>query len=125
MGRGTGNPRRAEIRGGKCGPKYLSELPDTTDWGWTANVREATLLSQETRVKPSRNRPECLSTVQESREILQALAGRSSQLVRALQFVFRNRGECPSFQDLRVPPILGTHLNIIKEKPFILLKERF
>src|SRR5262249_11880483 len=31
----------------------------------------------------------------------------------------------PSFQDLRVPPIVGSHLNIIKEKPFILPKERF
>jgi hypothetical protein len=63
--------------------------------------------------------------VRRLREAVQALAGRSTRLVRVLQFLFLDGAKDASVQDLRVQPSLASHRNIIDEKPFFLPKERF
>jgi hypothetical protein len=73
----------------------------------------------------SRSRLRGVQPVQGFGEMVQALAGRSSRLVRALEFLFCDGAKGAAFQDLRIQPILASHRNIVPEKPFFLPTERF
>ena len=59
------------------------------------------------------------------RQTLRPIFALDSKLLRSLEFLFLNREEGLSFQDLRVQPQVAAHCNPFGEEPFLLPRERF
>ena len=59
------------------------------------------------------------------KETLRDLPSQNPRVLAALDFLFADGAERASLQDLRIPPLLAAHRNLISAEPFVLPKERF
>ena len=58
-------------------------------------------------------------------ETLRSVFSRNPRLLPAFDFLFPNAAESLSFRDLRIPPVVAAHRNLVSAEPFLLPKERF
>jgi hypothetical protein len=57
-------------------------------------------------------------------ETLRSIFNKNPRLLQALDFLFTNAADNPSFQNLRIQPLVAEHRNLVSAEPFLLLKER-
>jgi hypothetical protein len=68
--------------------------------------------------------PSVKSNASIEQQTLRALCSRNPHIAGALNFLFANAAESPSFQELRVQPRVGAHRNLVSDEPFLMPKER-
>ena len=57
-------------------------------------------------------------------ETLRSILNKNPRLLHALEFLFPNAADDPSFQNLRIQPLVAEHRNLVSAEPFLLPKER-
>jgi len=58
------------------------------------------------------------------KETLRPILTKNSSLLHALEFLFPNAADNPSFQNLRIQPLVAEHRNLVSAEPFLLPKAR-